>query len=139
MLINSRIKKIHEMFEVFDNPMDKYTQLIEIGKNSTPLSDKDKNNTNKIYGCASQAWVKVEFKNNSFIIKTDSDTLIVKGLLNILTSILNGSTKKEILNLQIEDILINIGLENSITSQRTNGFLSALNKIKESLDENGKQ
>ena len=134
MLINSRIKKIQEMFEVFDNPMDKYTQLIEIGKNSESLPDKDKNNTNKIDGCASQAWVKVKSKDNYFIIKTDSDTLIVKGLLNVLSLILNESTKEEILKVQIKDILTNIGLENSITSQRTNGFLSALSKIKESLN-----
>ena len=47
MLINSKIKKIHAMFEVFDNPMDKYTQLIEIGKNGESLPDRDKNNSNK--------------------------------------------------------------------------------------------
>ena len=58
MSINERIKEIKNIFNVFDNPMDKYTQLIEIGKNCEGLLDKDKNDLNKIYGCASQAWVK---------------------------------------------------------------------------------
>ena len=138
MSVNERIKDIKNIFNVFDNPMDKYTQLIEIGKNCEGLLDKDKNDLNKIYGCASQAWVKTIKQNNHFIIKTDSDTLIVKGLLNILSTILSKSTKEEILVIEIQDILKNIGLENSITSQRTYGFLNALKKIKESLDINVK-
>jgi len=133
MSIKTRIKKIQDMFIVFDNQMDKYTQLIEIGKNCEGLPDCDKNNLNKIYGCASQAWVKTIKKNKYFVIKTDSDTLIVKGLLNILSLILSQSSKEEIMQIEINDILENIGLENSITSQRMNGFLNALNKIKESL------
>lgn len=138
MSVNDRIEDIKNMFNVFDNPMDKYTQLIEIGKNCEGLLDKDKNDSNKIYGCASKAWVKTIKQNNRFIIKTDSDTLIVKGLLNILSTILSKSKKEEILVIEIQDILKNIGLENSITSQRTNGFLNALNKVKESLDINVK-
>ena len=138
MSIDLKIKKINEMFSVFDNPMDKYTQIIELGKKNTGLQSKDKNNTNRLYGCASEAWVKITKKNNKFFIHTDSDTFIVKGLLNILTFILNGSTKNEIFNIEIHDILLNIGLEDSITSQRTNGFLSALDKIKKEIRCNGK-
>ena len=138
MSINLKINEINEMFSVFDNPMDKYTQIIELGKKNEGLIEADKNNANRIYGCASQAWVKIIINNNKFSIKTDSDTLIVKGLLNILSFILKDSTKKEIFNVEIKNILSNIGLENSITSQRTNGFLSALDKIKEKIDSNDK-
>ena len=138
MSINLKINEINEMFSVFDNPMDKYTQIIELGKKNEGLTEADKNNTNRIYGCASQAWVKIITNNNKFSIKTDSDTLIVKGLLNILSFILKDSTKEEIFNVEIKNILSNIGLENSITSQRTNGFLSALDKIKEKINSNDK-
>jgi len=134
MSINLKIKKVNEMFSVFDDPMDKYTQIIELGKKNKGLPKKDKNDENRIYGCASQAWIKITKKNKIFCIQTDSDTFIVKGLLNILASILDGASKKEINNLEIEDILLNIGLENSITSQRTNGFLSALEKVKEKIN-----
>ena len=133
MSINSKIKKMNDMFSVFDNKMDKYTQIIELGKKNNGLSTKDKNDGNRIYGCTSMAWVKVYKNNNFFSIKTDSDTFIVKGLLNILEYIINDSTKEEIYNLNIKSILQNIGLDNSITSQRTNGFLSALDKIKQNM------
>ena len=134
MSINSRIKEIEDMFLVFDDPMDKYTQIIEFGKKNFGLKEEEKNETNRIYGCTSLAWVKTEKNGTLYSIKTDSDTFIVKGLLNILEFIISNSEKDEIIKLKIEDILLKIGLENSITSQRTNGFLSAVEKIKQQIN-----
>ena len=134
MSINSRIKEIEDMFLVFDDPMDKYTQIIEFGKKNFGLNEEEKNETNRIYGCTSLAWVKTEKNGTLYSIKTDSDTFIVKGLLNILEFIISNSEKDEIIKLKIEDILLKIGLENSITSQRTNGFLSAVEKIKQQIN-----
>ena len=133
MSINKRISKIRDMFEVFDDPMDKYTQIIEFGKKNTGLKDNDKTDNNRIFGCASLAWVSTRKSKNLYSIKTDSDTFIVKGLLNILEYVINDSSKEDITKLNVEDILKNIGLEQSITSQRTNGFLSALKKIKQQI------
>ena len=134
MSINLRIKEIEDMFLVFDDPMDKYTQIIEFGKKNNGLKEEEKNETNRIYGCTSLAWVKTEKNGTLYSIKTDSDTFIVKGLLNILEFIISESEKDEIIKLKIEDILLKIGLENSITSQRTNGFLSAVEKIKKQIN-----
>ena len=131
--MNSRIKEIREMFLVFDDPMDKYIQIIELGKKNNGIPYKEKNELNKIFGCASLAWVIVEKKNSTYNISIDSDTFIVKGLLSILKYIIDGSTIKQIDTLDIKSLLYEIGLDNSITSQRTNGFLSALNKIKEEV------
>ena len=136
MPINNKINDIKDMFLVFDNLMDKYLQLIELGKKNSGLNDADKTNENRIYGCASLAWIKTTKNKNSFSIQIDSDTFIVKGLLNILQYIIKESTKKEIFNLKVRNILENIGLEESITSQRTNGFLSALDKIKNQINNN---
>ena len=130
MHINQKMKEIKSMFLVFDDPMDKYIQIIELGKKNIGLEEQDKNNNNRIYGCTSLAWVKTIKKNNLYSIQIDSDTFIVKGLLNIIQYIINESTKEDILKITVEDILKNIGLEKSITSQRTNGFLSAIAKIK---------
>ena len=139
MPIKNKIKKLNEMFLVFDNPMDKYSQLIELGKNNKGIPSKSKNDSNRVYGCASLAWIETYKKNELYFVLTDSDTFIVKGLLNILKIIIDGENKEEIYKLNIEDILNNIGLENSITSQRTNGFLSALDKIKNQIEKlNGK-
>ena len=92
-----------------------------------------KNNLYRIYGCASLAWVKVHENDNHYTISTDSDTFIVKGLLNILKIIIDGLSKEDIEKIDVNIIFKKIGLDNSITSQRTNGFLSAIDKIKEQL------
>jgi len=137
MSIKNKLSEINDMFTIFDNPMDKYLQIIELGKKNSGLHKNDKNNNNRIYGCASLAWVKTIQNKNLYSIKIDSDTFIVKGLLNILQYIIDKSTKEEIYKLEIKYILKNIGLEESITSQRTNGFLSALDKIKEQIKKHG--
>ena len=134
MPTNEKIIKMKELFSIFDNPMDKYTQIIELGKKNTGLNENDKTNQNRIYGCASLAWVKTSKNKTLYSIQTDSDTFIVRGLLNILQDIIEGSTKKDIFQLNIQNILENMGLGQSITSQRTNGFLSALDKIKEQIN-----
>ena len=134
MPINNKISDIKEMFLILENPMDKYTQLIELGKKNKGLNDKEKNDNNRIFGCTSMAWVKTIKNNNLYSIQIDSDTFIVKGLLNILQYVIGESKKEDILKIETENILENIGLENSITSQRTNGFLSAINKIKEQIE-----
>ena len=132
---SDKIKEIKEMFEVFDDPMDKYIQIIELGKKNSGIPDADKNDKNRIFGCASLAWVKtISNSDNTYNILIDSDTFIVRGLLSILKYIIDGITIEELGQLKIEFILKEIGLEDSITSQRTNGFMSALNKIKEQIN-----
>ena len=135
MSINSKISEVRDMFMLLDNPMDKYTQIIELGKKNEGMPNKYKNESNRIFGCASMAWVFVKQNKNKFKILIDSDTLIVKGLLNIIKFIVDGGEKIDIINLSVEEILDNIGLDNSITSQRTNGLMNALNKIKQQVRE----
>ena len=133
MLIDSKINEIKDMFGLFDDPMDKYTQIIELGKKNNPLEDKDKNDMNRIYGCTSLAWVKVIKEDNTYSILVDSDTFIVKGLLSIIKYIVDGCKAQDIEQLNINAVLNDIGLGSSITSQRTNGFLNALETIKKQI------
>ena len=134
MSVKSRIKEIEEIFSIFDDSMDKYSQIIDFGKKNTGLDLDEKKEENRIYGCTSLAWVVTKKEGDFYSIKTDSDTVIVKGLLSILEFIINTSQKNEIMNLEIDVILKNIGLEDSISSQRTNGFLSTLDKIKKQIN-----
>ena len=134
MSIEIKKKEIQDMFDIFDDPMDKYTQIIELGKKNIGIPDEYKIDENRIFGCASMAWVTVTNNNNAYNILIDSDTFIVKGLLSILKYIIDGASLEEINNLKIESIFKDIGLENAITSQRTNGFLNALEKIKEKIN-----
>ena len=128
--IEEELKSLQKVFEIFENPKDKFLQLMDMAKDQKPLHDKDKIESNKIYGCSSQAWIVAEnHQDKTFTFRTDSDALIVKGLLQILEKIFNNQKSKEILSIDSQYILRTIGLEGSVTSQRNNGFSSAVNKI----------
>ena len=99
----------------------------------TGISKELKTDENKIIGCTSKAWVICENNNNKIKISTDSESYIVRGLLHLLEKILSNRTKEEILSIEAGSILHNVGLGKNITSQRTNGFLSAVNKIQNQI------
>ena len=128
--IKAELNSLRETFEIFENPKDKFLQLMDMAKDQRPFKQEDRVKSNKIYGCSSQAWIVAEDNGDTtFSFRTDSDALIVKGLLQILEKIFNNKTSDEILSVDSHYILQYIGLEGSITSQRNNGFSSALEKI----------
>ena len=130
MTIQETLQDLNDLFSIFDNPKDKFIQLMDMAKESEGLPDTEKTDLNKIYGCTSQAWVVGDRGNNStFIFRTESDAMIVKGLLVLLEKIFSGKPVDEILSVNSTDILNSVGLDGAITSQRTNGFSSAVEKI----------
>ena len=131
--IEDSIKEIHNVFSFFQDPMERIEQLIDYGKMATGITKDLKTEENKIIGCTSMAWVICESNNNKIMISTDSESYIVKGLLHLLEKILSNRTKEEILSVEPGSILSNVGLGENITSQRTNGFLSAVNTIQNQI------
>lgn len=131
--IEQSINEINSVFSFFQDPMEKIEQLIDYGKMASGISEDLKVDENKIVGCTSMAWVICKNDNERVAISTDSESYIVRGLLHLLEKILNNRTKDEILSIEAGSILNNIGLGNNITSQRTNGFLSAINKIQSQI------
>ena len=134
MLISKSIKNelndLRDTFSIFDNSKDKFLQLMDMAKDKKLFEEKDKTETNRIYGCSSQAWLVIKkHDNNTYSFRTDSDALIVKGLLMILEKIFHNQTAKDIVSVDSEYILKAVGLQGSITSQRNNGFSSAVDKI----------
>ena len=130
MPFKNKLKDLREIFELFEDPKDKFIQLMDMAKESKVLELSDRVDKNKIIGCTSQAWVLVtENKDKTFSIKTDSDSQIVKGLLSILEKIFQNQSAENILTITSQEILTSIGLEGSVSSQRTNGFSSAVKKI----------
>ena len=112
MTIQENLNELSELFSIFDNPKDKFIQLMDMAKELGGLTESEKIEKNKIYGCTSQAWVvSVQNDNDTFSFKTDSDAMIVKGLLGLLEKIFNGQTSKNILSIQSFDILNSIGLD----------------------------
>ena len=134
MNIQQQLTSLRELFMLFEDPKDKFVQLMDMAKESEQLKENEKVEQNKINGCTSRAWVVTE-KNgdDTYTFRTDSDSLIVKGLLTILEKVFSGQTADNILSINSSDILYSIGLDKTITSQRTNGFSSAVQKIHNSL------
>ena len=134
MNIQQKLTSLRELFMLFEDPKDKFVQLMDMAKESEHLKENEKIEKNKINGCTSRAWVVTEQNSDdTYTFRTDSDSLIVKGLLSILEQIFSGQTADNILSINSSDILYSIGLDKTITSQRTNGFSSAVQKIHNSL------
>ena len=130
-----KIEDLITDFEFFDNWEDKHKYIIELGKNCPSLNENEKNNDNKVDGCASQVWLitKKEKLNDKIILKFkgDSDALIVKGLVVILFSIFSEKSPDEIIKIDAFEKLRNLDLERNLTMQRSNGLSSMVKRIKE--------
>jgi len=126
-----KLSEIKETFQLFSDPLDMIAYLIDIGKKSHNLMDQEKTDDNIISGCTSKAWIIVsKLSDGGYYIKTDSDSHIVSGLLYLLCLSINNQCKEFIDTVDGIDILNSIGLDGKITSQRTNGFLSAVQTLK---------
>ena len=129
--IQQTLEEISADFEILPDPKDKFVQQLDLGKQSSGLPSELKTEQNKIYGCMSQAWVVGKKQPDmTFVFQTDSDALIVKGLLRLLEMVLNNRMPEEIKIMEAETLMDSLGLGHSITSQRTHGFASAFHKIK---------
>ena len=134
MNMQQQLTSLRELFMLFEDPKDKFVQLMDMAKESEQLKENEKVEQNKINGCTSRAWVVTEQNgDDTYTFRTDSDSLIVKGLLTILEQVFSGQNADNILSINSSDILYSIGLDKTITSQRTNGFSSAVQKIHNSL------
>ena len=134
MNMQQQLTSLRELFMLFEDSKDKFVQLMDMAKESEQLKENEKVEQNKINGCTSRAWVVTEQNgDDTYTFRTDSDSLIVKGLLTILEQVFSGQNADNILSINSSDILYSIGLDKTITSQRTNGFSSAVQKIHNSL------
>ncbi len=122
-------EKIIEEFECFDDWMDKYNYIIELGK-SLPLIDPAyKTDSYLISGCQSNVWLHAEFKNGLIFFSADSDAIITKGIVNLLIRVLSEQTPDEIINAPLH-YLDEIGLKNHLSPTRSNGLVSMIKQMK---------
>ena len=124
---------IRDEFSLFSDPRDKYVYLVDLAKDAVGLSQEEQIERNRIHGCTSQAWVICKNINGIYSFHTDSDAMIVKGLLFLIERVFNGHSKNEILGIDGNQFLTSVGLERAISSQRTNGFSNAIHKIQTEL------
>ena len=119
-----------ENFSFLEDWEDRYSYLIELGRNLPPLDEADKNDQTKVEGCMSQVWLKTEIDGDVLTFDGESDAHIVRGLIAVLQIILSGKTKKEIQETDVEAIFKQLGLESHLSPTRRNGFFAMVERIR---------
>lgn len=127
------IKKIQDQiiedFSYFEDWMEKYEHIIELGKELPIIDDQWKKDENLIKGCQSQVWLHAEEKDGLIYFTADSDAIITKGLVSLMVSVLSEHSAKEIAESEIY-FIDEIGLKSHLSPTRSNGLLAMLRQMK---------
>jgi len=129
MTLQEKENKIIEEFSLFDDWMDKYNYLIELGKSLPIIDEKFKTDQYLISGCQSRVWLSAEMENGKVMFKADSDAVITKGLANLLIRVLSDESPDEIINSEMA-FVEKIGLKEHLSPTRSNGLSSMIKQMK---------
>ena len=130
MTINEKQDELISDFDLFDDWMDKYEQLIEMGAELPPMNDALKTEANLVKGCQSQVWLDTELKEAKLVYHADADAQIPKGIISMLVHLLSGHSPKEISEADLY-IIEKIGLQQHLSPSRANGLASMLQRMKQ--------
>ena len=129
MTINNLQDEIIEEFSQFDDWMDKYALLIDLGNTLKPFDEKYKTPQNIIEGCQSRVWLNAEINNGIITYQGESDAILVKGIVSLLIQVLSGHTPEEILNTELY-FIDKIGLKEHLSPTRSNGLVAMIKQMK---------
>lgn len=129
MTILEAENRIIEEFEIFDDWMDRYNFIIELGKSLPMIDETYKTKQYLISGCQSQVWLFAEYKDGLVYFTADSDAIITKGIVNLLIRVLSGRNPQEILDSKLE-YLDKIGIKEHLSPTRSNGLVSMIKQMK---------
>ena len=127
--INEIQDNVIEEFATFDDWMDKYALLIDLGNSLAPLDEKYKTESNLIEGCQSRVWLHADYKEGKLFFEGESDAVIVKGIVSLLIQVLSGHTPQEILDADLYFINA-IGLKEHLSPTRSNGLVSMVKQMR---------
>jgi cysteine desulfuration protein SufE len=129
--VSARLDELLEEFDLFDDWEERYRYIIDLGKELAPLSDDEKTEATRVRGCASQVWLVMDPVPEGMLkFRGDSDAFIVRGLIAVLIRLLNDLPYSEIQDFSIRDALTRLGLDEALSSQRTNGLMSMVERLK---------
>ena len=129
MTINEIQDEIIEEFSGFDDWMDKYQLLIDIGNEMEPLDKKYKIESNLIDGCQSRVWLVADYHDGVIDFSAESDALIVKGIVSLLIRVYSGHTPQEMLDAELY-FIDEIGLKEHLSPTRSNGLLARVKQMR---------
>ncbi len=127
--INEIQDEIVEEFSMFDDWMDRYALLIELGNSLGKLDEKSKIENNLIVGCQSRVWLQADYVDGKVVFTAESDAVIVKGIIALLIKVLSGRTPDEIINTDLY-FIEKIGLKENLSPTRSNGLVSMIKQIR---------
>lgn len=127
--INEIQDEVVDEFADFDDWMDKYQMLIDLGNDLETLDEKYKNEQNLIDGCQSRVWLQCDYRDGALWFTADSDALIVKGIIALLLRVVSGHTPKEIIDADLY-FIERIGLREHLSPTRSNGLLAMVKQVK---------
>ena len=129
MTIKEIEQQIVEEFSIFDNWMDNYQYIIDLGKSMPVIDEAGKKDENLIKGCQSRVWLDCREEDGKLYFSADSDAIITKGIISLLIRVYDGHTPQEIIDSEI-DFIDTIGLRQNLSPTRANGLVSMLKQIK---------
>ncbi|MCA1777657.1 MAG: SufE family protein [Loktanella sp.] len=117
-------------FEFLDDWEDRYRHVIDLGKAMPPLEDAFKVPATKVDGCASQVWLVPDVSGDTFQFRGDSDAMIVRGLIAVLTALYNGVEVEKVPTVDAGGELARLGLNDHLSAQRSNGLRAMIDRIR---------
>lgn len=127
--LDNRQEQIIDEFSVFNDWMDKYAYLIDLGKELNALNPADVTDQNLIKGCQSKVWLIARMEGAALHFEADSDAIITKGIIALLVKVLSGLTPAEIMNANLY-FIDRIGLHENLSPTRSNGLASMIKQMK---------
>ena len=129
MTINELQNNVIEEFADFDDWMDRYQLLIDLGNEQPALDERYKTDQNLIEGCQSRVWLQADLEDGKVVFQAESDALIVKGIISLLIEVVSGHTPDEILNSDLY-FIEKIGLKEHLSPTRSNGLLAMIKQMR---------
>ena len=129
MSINELQDQIIDEFSVFDDWMDKYALLIDLGNSLQPLDERYKTESNLIEGCQSRVWLQADYVDGKIVFQGESDAVIVKGIVSLLIQILSGHTPQEIIDADLY-FIERVGLKEHLSPTRSNGLVAMVKQMR---------
>lgn len=121
--------QIVEDFSMFDDWMDRYQQLIELGQNLAPIDEKKRTEHYLIKGCQSKVWVDADLRDGKIYFTADSDAIITKGIVALLIRVMDGRTPDEIIDADLF-FIDKIGLKENLSPTRSNGLVAMVKQMR---------
>ncbi|MDF2900964.1 MAG: cysteine desulfuration protein SufE [Phenylobacterium sp.] len=125
------LEELSQEFDLLGDWEERYRYVIDLGRELAPLTDAERNETNKVRGCASQVWLVTEPQaNGTVVFRGDSDAHIVRGLIAVLFRLFSGKPAKDILAFDAKSAFEKLGLSGHLSAQRSNGLASMVGRVR---------